>query len=844
MGNYAIVVGINRYDDPAVSILSTPVDDALHMAAWLLDPKKGQVPASNLFLLLDPIPDTSPPDVDLDVLRGFGNLRLATKRELLATPLDIDRIASHGGGRFYYYYAGHGMQSRITFSNEDAIVPANYAAGIEKAVSVSSLLRFFDALQFPEQYFFFDCCRDLALEDTDLDRVSPKHPDPTLPPRDQFVFNATAPGFRALDGRGMLTDLLLEGLGGAGAAKFWDSADRQYHVRVHRLFDYILQKFKAKLQQPIVGSAGGTTQIQVPRLGGEHTEDPTVVAFPESEIPVVDFAVTLEPPIAWPVADIRLEGDGIAQAQRGIPTSPFIFSIKPRPLAVRVQAPNWIPSNGKSFWILDVYEQTQLQVDFTPQAAVPLAAPGPVPTPLAPQPVPLAPVESPAPAAQAELPAAPGEVILTVPDSLVPLELLDSSGRAVKDIGGQALGLGSVRFQDLKPGIYRARLRIPEGEVVERAIRLDADRGIELSLSAPPSPVSGLLRDLIDHAKFHVGHDNLVELSERVGAVVAPALSTVLALASNATTQAASWGQSGHRLRAIGLDVFHKQPHANQPISSTFEVLLAVETEPGRADGAPVGASQVSKYLTDLELRLWPLGGTRGPAAHPQLSAAPGVATFSVPTNPGVYWFEIRATSGLSATFAVTVLEGRTTQLIFHQGADNQIQVSQFLPTSQPGNEADPTLLRQLDMAERFLLGSQLTPALATLEPLLEAPQLDPIAGCLGGYLLLRQRQLDRLAGLVTQMIKHYPGLSDAHVLRAVHRAAAGEGAAANAAARDALDCGLPFFAPCLEALAGLTPQSAQAHPRAELLKRIALRLVPGLLWTAWRPEEGWNGAS
>ena len=267
MPNHALVVGIAAYEDRGVPSLQTPVADALRVAAWLLDPAGGNVLPANLILLLSPNPPAQAPPagIDLNRLRALGNLRTATHDNLLQAALDAD--TPHGGDRLFFYYAGHGLQTHVSFSTEDALVPSDYRPGVRNPLAVSSLLQFCQATHFVEQFFFFDCCRNqISLDERRLDAVAAKVPDSSLPPWNQFILNATVPGGLAVDDRGRLTEVLLEALGGAGQAKIWDGVRQQYLVRLDRLFAYLRERFDT---QPVV---------QIPRLGGEHSREDVVLA--------------------------------------------------------------------------------------------------------------------------------------------------------------------------------------------------------------------------------------------------------------------------------------------------------------------------------------------------------------------------------------------------------------------------------------------------------------------------------------------------------------------------------------------------------------------------------------
>jgi hypothetical protein len=186
------------------------------------------------------------------------------------------------------------------------------------------------------------------------------------------------------------------------------------------------------------------------------------------------------------------------------------------------------------------------------------------------------------------------------------------------------------------------------------------------------------------------------------------------------------------------------------------------------------------------------------------------------------------------------VLDGRTSQFVFHQEADGQIHVSLFLP----GTDPDPALLRRLDLVQRFLQRGQLREVLECVGPLLEARPVDPVAGCIGGYLLSRERRLEPLGQLAAHLVERYPTLPDAYICRARHAELTGQYQEAQTGYRDALDRGFPIFARNLRRLAEEVARARLDHPRAALLQQVSDRTIPGLLWSAWTPEPGWPDAS
>ena len=251
---------------------------------------------------------------------------------------------------------------------------------------------------------------------------------------------------------------------------------------------------------------------------------------------------------------------------------------------------------------------------------------------------------------------------------------------------------------------------------------------------------------------------------------------------------------------------------------------------------------KVDSYLKSLLWQLWPMDAKPEEGRPLQPSATPGVATATTPTKPGPYWFRIDSKDRRrNVCFALTILTGQDLNLILHQQDCGRIFVFQFMEHDGPNREVDPLKTRRLDMAQRFLMGGELGQGSSTLEPLLVDPHgLDPIAGSLGGHLLVKQGQIDRAGALGERLIELHPTLPDGHVLRVLALSTKGRESDAEAAYRKALDLGFPLVAENTLRLASGASRARIAHPRVELLNRVVERLHPGLLWTAWIADPDW----
>ena len=68
---------------------------------------------------------------------------------------------------------------------------------------------------------------------------------------------------------------------------------------------------------------------------------------------------------------------------------------------------------------------------------------------------------------------------------------------------------------------------------------------------------------------------------------------------------------------------------------------------------------------------------------------------------------------------------------------------------------------------QRFYMNGDFDHVRNSAQEVLEGKWADPIAGCLGGYLLLRAGKAQDIGIAVRNMVEYFGGLSDSHVLLA-----------------------------------------------------------------------------
>ena len=148
------------------------------------------------------------------------------------------------------------------------------------------------------------------------------------------------------------------------------------------------------------------------------------------------------------------------------------------------------------------------------------------------------------------------------------------------------------------------------------------------------------------------------------------------------------------------------------------------------------------------------------------------------------------------------------------------------IPGKSP-EESAALRLRQVDLLQRFYLSGQFMQTENTAVDLLEAKWDEPVAGCLGGYLMLRLGKPQELDVAASNLTRHFGNLSDTHVLKAEYQASISYQAVALEEFRQALNQGLPLCADGLSRLytaSGSTTLSTQTSPCSKPCSRTGSR--------------------
>lgn len=271
MSTYALVVGIEKYDQPGWDTPG-PCRNALAIAEWLLDIEDGpgqKTPPANVFLFLDPVGGEY--DARIAALRGKG-VQVCVSGTLneidtfWREKLWRDRAA---GSRLLVFWSGHGF----TENDGTRVFPCrDYTKENlrNRVFNASSFLRFLRSSRynaFAEQIFLADACSNYTGLRFSPDREPP--PDQNKATR-QVGFFATPEGEYAKDddGQGVFTKTVIEVLrAGGGWPEFGKFSERVLHA------------LDAVGQAPFQVSAVSEQAVIVDRMVGTVPKDRGGVLF-------------------------------------------------------------------------------------------------------------------------------------------------------------------------------------------------------------------------------------------------------------------------------------------------------------------------------------------------------------------------------------------------------------------------------------------------------------------------------------------------------------------------------------------------------------------------------------
>jgi hypothetical protein len=787
--SWAIVIGVDEYGEGAPRLHSA-VDDAEAFHAWLLSPTGGNLPSDNVRLLLGRAPDD--PD-------RSGDEHVPTKDNIVRAINEVMAASRGVGDALYFFFSGHGITASYAGREESALVTPGFDdRHRDQTIAVRSIAEFFETTQFQDQFFFIDACRSaLRRSNSQIGAWPiPRRRNPGQGPVQQFIFYATSPGLTAgepgwPDELSAFTQVLMDGLAGAGKAKAWSWERNCYEVRWERLATYVkdeMEKRRLPTERPSDMPPDGWP-FQIPQDVGTRgvagrDRDARLAVVPRAGIAALKLTVELKPEgkseYEADVSVLDATGQPVASALQV--TGPSrTFTLPPRTYALRATAADG--RSGRLGGPVELYEDST------------------APLPLVEQP----------PETDGE---GDGTIEIRSPDPLAVADIRDETGRVV-DVG---------RTGDRKqvpPGFYRVRTLGPEPEKTGKesfvVLGPGATESVDLVPEAPEEHAARLAEALGGHAEAE--HVIPVAGAEPV-AWARP--STVIAAAIGAALH------GDHALKDLDLDA---------PLDALQNGGSGIALYGVAADGDPM-------RFENLGIRVWPAGEPvpdRDEIVPLATTAtAAGVAGVIRPAGPAddprPHWVSLEPKGEEPTVLALPVLKGRIATVVAQLDPD-RVRAYQFHPIAGAAESSTPERLRRLEHLERLLLGGRVDGAETIAEEVAAAAAEDPFGGCLAGYVLLRLGRYEGLGDLGSAIVAVEPKLSDGYILRAEYEAYIGDQPASNQAFAEAVSAGIPAFGEGLTRLVEGLRVSGYNHPRGALVRYIFQRHVRGSMWASFTPR-------
>ncbi len=810
MGNWAIVIGINKYANSRYN-LQGAVKDALEMKKWLLD--HGNVPQTHLYMLQSDENNSS-----------IGENVEPTAENIDSKIQDLLADSKGKGERLYFYCAGHGLSTVIDYHKKDAIITSDFNGNnFESAtLSIKSITEYFETIPFKEQFFFFDTCRNIPQgiqppEIGEFSNIGTR--DLTAPAIHQYIYQATSPGQEAfetdLNGekRGAFTNALINALNGIGSAKIFDTRKYKYVVKSENLISYLAKSVSETL------APEDEKFVNIPRISGERHKVAEIVEFSKSAIPKVKVEFKIIPnTISTENLNVELNGI-IEKINPRVRSLSFSEKINQDEYGLTVIENNF---NEKKLE-LQIYEPQEIIIDMNENQDAEYE------------------VEN----EESLRTLSKGELELWSTDREVRLEITDVEDNVLED------GRGTIRSK-LFSGRYKGKLVLNNGEKIGKKITLLPGERKIVRMNAPQR--SRISRGLMEEAKFEV-NKNEISVSEKVGPMIDPELSTVLALASRAVEY--SPGQwNAEKLRAIGIKGFKERTdNAKNGIHVIFGSEWSdetskkwdnTETKQDKKELENIEDSKNREFLEKLRIKIWKQSDEVNNAANVEemsftLVNKSGIGEYASKLEPGTYMLEFGSKDKKRITFSFTVLDGRSTLFIIQKDSKDEVQISQYTPRSDStygGEDKEIKYIRNLSVLEQYYSSNIREYAHDIFNELSYDKWEEPMAGCVSGYMMLKNfgdKNIGSLEAITHNMPTYFGEFPDSYVMRGKYSNYRGNTDDAKNAYKVALNKGVPVFTEGLVTLYyAMKEYKFEDEKYSKKIEEVFNKRIRSSLWTCY----------
>lgn len=717
MSKRGLIVAIERYDraEGLGAALAGTNEAARSFHAWLTE-RKG-VATEDIFCCAD----------ETVTFRTTGT----TRAEIVA---ELRRLHETGKDRteeLFVFFSGHGF----TFTNVagrapvDVLVASDFVRPQDSGDACIQLGELQEKLRFGmgpgHHYYFIDACRNpLSAADIDVPTLGKTFAGSYLGYPTWYTLYSTAPGARA-EVRSGFADALTDALAGKGRAKGWQRG------KLWVTFELLCSYVKSRLANQEIDSEkkgpgeGLICKIEPPprsrvevKVEGAEADD--------------RFVLTVASGIG-PGAEHEFSGGSYS-----LEVDPFDYylTVSHPSATVRQVTP---PAGDTP---VDLYDAADVVFRKDEAARVTRSA-SPPPAP----PAPAAPVPEAIPVAM----SAPASVVAE-------LTRLDTGDVAALHPGTEA---------QVKPGLYRVKLREHGSTLSTSTLKVDAASPVSLDLALPP--LDGVRRAILDRVSEQDPASGLAFFSETLGGIANRDLGLWLSLLGGARLIAPPDVFS--KLAGVPLRDFGDARPGDSPVY----VLAAFNTPRGALrialhDGARPDWEELRpvKGLEEIHEHLFPAG----PGSHLLSFDAAELAprTMVVHTLPN------------RATF-VTITDTESGVLATHQHVLPIHSLRDRLEAAVQRRLPDPSLrvVRTMYVAqEQFARRREIASRMRTdpgdssyWESLTFAKWLDPLMSLIAAHELLRTADgpagMERARGMLKTMVanlrRYFPGIADTEAL-------------------------------------------------------------------------------
>jgi len=805
MSNWAIVIGVDQYKQPEHA-LKAAVSDALRVCDWLLASDGGNVPPSQMRLLLSPC---VPHGIPLNVLP-------ADRVSVINAINDVLKQSNGQGGRLFFYFAGHGMSARVDLTNLSAILMSDFHTDFpDQSLSLQSLFDHCQSARFDEQYFIFDACRDIVFAQQEI-RIGyiPRPRQPIISPPPQYVVYATQAGAKAMELRtpgtagGAFTTALLDGLTGKRSAKSWNPENQRYEVHWSTLINFVREEIKKR--KLIVGTGTDGPVTQEPRTYGETDgKDPVLAGLSPRTVEKEDLKISVQPSSL--VSGATLQVRDIVDDYHASPplTQPHVFSLPPRRYNVAAMMPGY--EVGRKF--IDLYEAQELTLELRPPGPSDPGLPG-TDLPAVTRGIVFSRRDD---GPKTGTPSSSVPLIAQSPDLLARVELISNSGTVITSRRGRATA-------KIGPGFYRTRVTSPDGSTFEESFEVSGFEHRVLINTETPVAMTPTMDALLSLGSFDSKADGTIKVSEAIGDAAFMQASTVLALSAAAKIEGND--TYGQRLRRLPLPSF---PELTGSAASGAQLLLGDDN---------------AKYdrWKQTSVRLIPQKYSAPSHERPALQTdVPGVFSSAHELSPGPYWLEVSTNHRREFSMPIHVISDHVALVVLMQTPESGLKVYCYqVRTRSNGTRQsyDPQFvscrfaaLRRIELMQRSVAEGRLTPIVPDLEEMLKLEWLDPLAASLGCYALIRLGRFPDVKRLADALLQRFPELPDPWIAHACYADHTQDHAARDYSSQRAFETGCSSFRDGIKWLRRLLVDADTAH--AEHLDRFEHRIIPDSPWTA-----------